>query len=188
MTDKNKDCRKQKRTNELKDGQIASLEEARKKDQGKGSLPSSHPTSRKDTFYSDNQYLGSKSPLFVELLDIAEEVLRDNTDIQACMNEAADLVALVAKLKEEHSKELEERDMKHGAELSKLMEQITNLNGSLDAIAKQNKEQHAQLREAEEKLAIHLDDMAALHDHVLGKPSFFVRNAACNLSDRKSVV
>ena len=81
--------------------------------------------------------------------------------MQACMNEAADLVALVAKLKEEHSKALEERDMKHGAELSKLSEQITNLNGSLDAIAKQNKEQHAQLREAEEKLAAHVNDMAA---------------------------
>ena len=91
--------------------------------------------------------------------------------MQACLNEAADLAALVAKLKEEHVKALEERDMKHGAELSKLTEQITNLNGSLDTIAKQNKEQHAQLREAEEKLAAHVDDMAALHDHVLGKPS-----------------
>ena len=116
--------------------------------------------------------------MFVELLDTAEEILRDNTDMQACMNEAADLVALVAKLKEEHSKELEERDMKHGAELSKLSEQITNLNGSLDAIAKQNKEQHVQLREAEEKLAAHVDNMAALHDHVLGKSSNLTKTCA----------
>ena len=91
--------------------------------------------------------------------------------MQACMNEAADLAALVAKLKEEHAKALEERDMKHGAELSKLTEQIKNLNESLDTVAKRNKEQHAQLREAEEKLAAHVDDMTALHDHVLGKPS-----------------
>ena len=88
------------------------------------------------------------------------------------MNEAADLATLVAKLKEEHAKALEERDMAHGAELSKLTEQIKNLNGSLDTLAKQNKEQHAQLREAEEKLAAHVDDMSALHDHVLGKPFF----------------
>ena len=45
-TEKNWDCRKLKRANELKDGQIASLEEARKKDEGKNYLPSSHPTSR----------------------------------------------------------------------------------------------------------------------------------------------
>ena len=31
LTEKNRDCRKLKRANELKDGQIASLEEARKK-------------------------------------------------------------------------------------------------------------------------------------------------------------
>ena len=59
LTEKNKDCRKLKRANELKDGQIASLEEARKKDEGKNSLPSSHPTSHKHSFCSDNQYLGS---------------------------------------------------------------------------------------------------------------------------------
>ena len=108
---------------------------------------------------------------FVELLDIAQEVLKNSTDMQACMNEVADLAALVAKLKEEHAQALEERDLKHAGALSKLTEQINNLNGSLDVIAKQNKEQHVQLREAEEKLASHVDDMAALHDHVLGKPS-----------------
>ena len=92
--------------------------------------------------------------------------------MQACINEAADLAALVAKLKEEHAKALEERDMLHGSEMSKLTEQISNLNGSLDTVAKRNKELQFQLREAEEKLAAHVDDMSALHDHVLGKPSF----------------
>ena len=91
--------------------------------------------------------------------------------MQACMNKAADLAALVAKLKEEHAQTLEERDMKHAAELGKLTEQIEKLSGSLDTVAKHNKEQHVQFREAEEKLASHVDEMAALHDHVLGKLS-----------------
>ena len=92
--------------------------------------------------------------------------------MQACMNEAADLAALVAKLKEEHAKALEERDLNHGSEMSKLTEQISILNGSLDTVAKHNKELQLQLREAEEKLAAHVDDMTTLHDHVLGKPTF----------------
>ena len=54
LTEKNRDCRKLKHANELKDGQIASLEEARKKDEGKNSLPPSHPTSHKHSFRSDN--------------------------------------------------------------------------------------------------------------------------------------
>ena len=45
LNEKNKDWRKLKRALELKDGQIASLEEARKKDSGELSLLSSHPTS-----------------------------------------------------------------------------------------------------------------------------------------------
>ena len=104
--------------------------------------------------------------------------------MQACMNEAADLVALFAKLMEEHAQALEEQDLKHVGALSKLTEQINNLNGNLDAIAKQNKEQHVQLREAEEKLASHVDDMAALHDHVLGKPSICRKHfLACSCRD-----
>ena len=87
------------------------------------------------------------------------------------MNEAADLAALVSKLKEEHAKALEERDLNHGSEMSKLTEQISSLNGSLDTVAKHNKQLQNQLREAEDKLAAHVDDMAALHDHVLGKPT-----------------
>ena len=92
--------------------------------------------------------------------------------MQACMNEAADLAALVAKLKEEHAKALEERDLNHGSEMSKLTEQISSLNGSLDTVAKHNKQLQNQLREAEDRLAAHVDDMAALHDHVLGKLPF----------------
>ena len=95
--------------------------------------------------------------------------------MQAYMNEAADLAALVAKLKEEHAKALEERDINHGSEMSKLTSQITSLNGSLDAIGKHNKQLQNQLREAEERLAAHADDMAALHDHVLGKPTLCLR-------------
>ena len=91
--------------------------------------------------------------------------------MQAYMNEAADLAALVAKLKEEHAKALEERDLNHGSEMSKLTAQISSLNGSLDTIGKHNKQLQNQLREAEERLATHVDDMAALHDHVLGKPT-----------------
>ena len=55
LADKNKECRKLKRAIELKDGQIASLEEACKKDEGKDSLPSSHPTSCNFSISSDNQ-------------------------------------------------------------------------------------------------------------------------------------
>ena len=108
---------------------------------------------------------------FVELLETAQEILRNSTDMQACMNEAADLAALVAKLKEEHAKALEERDVNHGSEMSKLTAQISSLNDSLNAVGKYNKELQNQLREAEEKLAEHVDDMEALHDHVLGKPT-----------------
>ena len=59
LNEKNRDWWKLKRAIELKDGQIASLEEARKKDEGKHSLPSSHPTSNQLFCYSDNPDLGS---------------------------------------------------------------------------------------------------------------------------------
>ena len=52
QVDKNKECRQLKRAIELKDGQITSLEEVRKKDEGKDSLPSSHPTIRRLLFCS----------------------------------------------------------------------------------------------------------------------------------------
>ena len=44
QSEKNKECRQLRRDIELKDREIASLEEARKKDEGDNSLPSSHPT------------------------------------------------------------------------------------------------------------------------------------------------
>ena len=53
QADKNKECRQLKWAIELKDGQIASLEEARKKDEGKDFLPSSHPTICRPLFCSD---------------------------------------------------------------------------------------------------------------------------------------
>ena len=141
MADKNKECRKLKRAIELKDGQIASLEEARKKDEGKDSLSSSHPTTCKLSFCFDKQ-LSRQLYFFVELLDTTQEILRNNTDMQSCMNEAADLVALVAKLKEDHFKELEQQDLKHAGEMSKLTDQISNLSASLETVMKTSKEQH----------------------------------------------
>ena len=59
QADKNKECCQLKRAIELKDGQIASLEEARKKDEGKDYLPSSHPTTHRFLFSSD-KYLRQK--------------------------------------------------------------------------------------------------------------------------------
>ena len=103
--------------------------------------------------------------------------------MQACMNEAPDLVALVAKLmedhaKEDHAKELEERHLKHAADMSKLTEQIKNMSASLETVMKTSKEQHDNMsravRTAEEKLASHVDEMTTLHDHVLGKLSILV--------------
>ena len=73
---------------------------------------------------------------FVELLETAQEILRNSTDMQACMNEAADLAALVTKLKKEHAKALEEQDVNHGSEMSKLTAQISSLNDSLNAVGK----------------------------------------------------
>ena len=80
LADKNKECRKLKRDIELKDRQIAILEEARKKDEGNNSLPSSHPTTCKISICSDNQ-LRRQLYFFVELLDTAQEILRNNTDM-----------------------------------------------------------------------------------------------------------
>ena len=60
LTEKKRDCRKLKRANELKDGQIASLEEARKKDEGKNYLPSSHPTSHTHFILFRQPDLGGK--------------------------------------------------------------------------------------------------------------------------------
>ena len=98
--------------------------------------------------------------------------------MQARMNEAADLVALVTKLKEDHAKELEKRDLKHAADMSKLTEQIKNMSTSLETVMKTSKEQHDNMsravRTVEEKLASHADEMTAFHDHVFGKLSIHV--------------
>ena len=97
--------------------------------------------------------------------------------MQALMNEAADLAQEVMKLKADHAKELEERDMNHATACSKLTEQIQNLTDSLAEATKNSQlqqENHAKaVQLAEETLANHLDEINAIHDHVLGKfPSF----------------
>ena len=93
--------------------------------------------------------------------------------MQACMNEAADLAKEVTKLKADHAKELEERDMNHGTAVSKLTEQIKNLTDSLAKVTETSKLQqdnHAKaVKLAEETLANHLDEINAVHDQVLGK-------------------
>ena len=84
------------------------------------------------------------------------------------MNEAADLVALVAKLKEDHAKELEQRDLKHVGELSNMTDQISNLTASLDSVMKTSKEQLDNMSRA---VRTDADEMTAIHDSVLGKLS-----------------
>jgi hypothetical protein len=93
--------------------------------------------------------------------------------MQALMNEAADLAQEVIKLKADHAKELEEWDMNHGLAVSKLTDQIKNLTDSLAKVtetSKQQQESHSKaVQLAEETLANHLDEINAIHDHVLGK-------------------
>ena len=52
--------------------------------------------------------------------------------MQALMNEAADLAELVAKLKADHAKELDERELAHAAEVSKLTGQLEATSNSLN--------------------------------------------------------
>ena len=110
--------------------------------------------------------------LVVELLNTAQEVLNNSANMQALMNEAADLAKEVMKLKADHAKELEERDIAHATACSKLSEQIKNLTDSLAEVTKNSKlqqESHAKaVQLAEETLATHLDEINAIHDHILG--------------------
>ena len=92
--------------------------------------------------------------------------------MQALMNEAADLAQEVMKLKADHAKELEERDFNHGTAVSKLTEQIKNLSDNLAKVTETSRlqqENHSKaVKLAEETLAGHLDEINAIHDHVLG--------------------
>ena len=110
----------------------------------------------------------------VELLSTTQEILRNSIDMQAYMNEPADLAALVTKLKA-HAKELEEQDLKHVSELSKLTDQIKNLSANLETVMKNSQEQHEQMsraiKTAEEKLASHTNEITAIHDNILGNLS-----------------
>ena len=120
--------------------------------------------------------------VIVELLNTAQEVLNNSANMQALMNEAADLAQEVMKLKADHAKELEERDMNHGTAVSKLTDQIKNLTDSLAKVTETSnlqQEKHTKaVQLAKETLAIHLDEINAIHDHVLGNfnpfLSFFV--------------
>ena len=103
--------------------------------------------------------------------------------MQALMNEAADLAELVSKLKADHAKELEERELAHAAEVSKLTGQLESMSNNLNQVNKNAKEQQDQLSKAvqlaQEMLENHLDEVNAIHEHVLGKsitlhPSFIL--------------
>ena len=112
----NEECRQLQHDIQLKDAQIPSLEEARKKDEGDNfrCLISPvflllFPTSTLVCFFHT-----------VELLDAAQDILKNSTDLQAIINEAADLAKEVMELKKAHAKELEERDWAHASEVRKL--------------------------------------------------------------------
>ena len=83
--------------------------------------------------FSTTSILGGDVPfyLFVELLNTSQDILKSSTNMQDYMNEAANLVALVTKLKEDHAKELEARDLKHASELSKMTEPNKNMSANL---------------------------------------------------------
>ena len=127
--------------------------------------------------------------VIVELLNTAQDVLKNSANMQAMMNEAADLAQEVMKLKADHAKELEERDMKHGTEVSKLTDQIKNLTDSLAKVTDTSKLQQEKLSKAvelaEETLATHLDEINAIHDYVLGNfnpfLSFLIFGNSCRL-------
>ena len=110
--------------------------------------------------------------LFVELLNTDQYILKNSRDMQACMNKAADLAALVTKLKEDYAKELEVRDLKHASKLSKMSEQKKNMSANLETVMKNSQEQHEQMSRAiktvEDKLANHADELTTIHDNVLG--------------------
>ena len=78
--------------------------------------------------------------IFVELLNTAQDILKNSTDMQVCINEAADLAALVMKLKEDHAKELEARDLKHASKLSKMSKHNKNLSANLETVMKNSQE------------------------------------------------
>ena len=110
--------------------------------------------------------------LFVEFLSTAQDILKSSTDRQALINEAADLANEVMKLKADHTKELEKWDMAHATEVSKLSEQMKNLSDTLAEVNKNSKLQHERhakaVQLAEETLVGHLDEINAIHEHVLG--------------------
>ena len=166
---KKKECEELQQDVELKNAQIASLEEARKKDEGDKAFFAFFSS---DFFFFSDKYFSRLFFLFVELLNTAQDILKNSTDMQALMNEVADLAELVSKLKADHAKELEERELAHAAEVSKLMGELEAMSNNLDQVNKNAKEQQDQLSKAvqlaQETLENHLDEVNAIHDHVLG--------------------
>jgi len=168
---KKKECEELQQDVELKNAQIASLEEARKKDEGDKAFFAFFSS---DFFSFSDKYFSRLFFLFVELLNTAQDILKNSTDMQALMNEAADLAGLVTKLKADHAKELDDRALAHAAEVSKLTGQLEAMSNNLDQVNKNAKEQQDQLSKAvqlaQETLENHLDEVNAIHDHVLGMP------------------
>ena len=72
----------------------------------------------------------------VELLNAAQYILKSSSDLQAVINEAADLANEVMELKKAHAKELEKRDLAHASELNKLMGQLKALGDNLAEVTK----------------------------------------------------
>ena len=109
----------------------------------------------------------------VELLDAAQDILKSSSDLQAVINEAADLAKEVMELKKAHAEELEKRDLAHATELNKLTGQLKALGDNLAEVTTnadaQQRQQAEAVKLAEQTLAAHLDEVNAIHDHVLGK-------------------
>ena len=127
-------------------------------------------------FLCSDKYL---SRLFhiVELVKGAQDILNCSTDMQAIINEAADLAKAITDLKAAHAKELEERDLNHATEVSKLSKQLENLGNNLAEAMKNaattSTQQNQALQAAEDKLAAQSDEITAIHEQVLGKLPLF---------------
>ena len=104
---------------------------------------------------------------------MAQDVLKSNANLQAVMNEAADLANQVMTLKKAHAKELEERDVTHATELNNMTGQLKALGDNLAEVTKNSSAQQKKLADAvtlaEKTLADHLDEINAIHNSVLGK-------------------
>ena len=124
---------------------------------------------------SADKYFSRAFFRIVELLDAAQDILKSNANLQAVINEAADLAKELTELKKAHSEELEKRDLSHASALNLLTGQVKALGDNLAEVTKNSTTQQKKLtdavRVAEQNLAAHMDEITAMHDHVLGKIS-----------------